>query len=179
MGNRTSTVINGVTTAYTTNNLNEYTSVGGVQYTYDADGNLIFDGTNTYTYNSLNQLVSVRGPSGTTTYTYNALGQRVASTTNGQTTQYLIDPSGLGNVVGEYTGSGSADRGLHLRTWVDEPGDGERNLLLRFRRARLHGWAEQRGRQRRQQLQLLPVRRESLIDPGDCESVSVRWSDRA
>ena len=41
MGNRITTVINGVTTAYTTNNMNEYTSVGGVDYTYDADGNLL------------------------------------------------------------------------------------------------------------------------------------------
>ena len=107
MGNRITTVINGVTTAYMTNDMNEYTSVGGVAYTYDADGNLISDGTNTYTYNSLNQMISVTGPSGTTTYTYNALGQQVASTTNGQTTQYLIDPTGLGNVVGEYAGNNS------------------------------------------------------------------------
>ena len=107
MGNRITTVINGVTTAYTTNNLNETTSVGGVKDTYDADGNLISDGANTYTYNSLNQLIGVTGPGGTTTYTYNALGQRVASTTGGQTTEYLIDPSGLGNIVGQYTGSGT------------------------------------------------------------------------
>ena len=40
MGNRITTVINGVTTAYTTNDMNEYTSVGGVNDTYDADGNL-------------------------------------------------------------------------------------------------------------------------------------------
>ena len=45
-----STIINGVTTAYTVNNMNQYTSVGGVAYTYDADGNLTSDGTNTYTY---------------------------------------------------------------------------------------------------------------------------------
>jgi RHS repeat-associated protein len=105
MGNRITTVINGVHTTYATNDLNEYTSVGGVGYTYDKDGNLTFDGTNTYAYNSLNQLISVTGPSGTTTYTYNALGQRVASTTNGVTSQYVIDPSGLGNVVGKYTGA--------------------------------------------------------------------------
>ena len=107
MGNRTSTVINGVTTLYTTNDMNEYTSVGGVAYTYDADGNLTSDGTNTYTYNSLDQLTAVTGPSGTTTYTYDALGQRIDATTNDNTTQYLIDPSGLGNVVSTYTGSGS------------------------------------------------------------------------
>jgi YD repeat-containing protein len=74
MGNRTSTIINGVTTTYVTNDMNEYTNVGGVAYTYDADGNLLSDGTNTYTYNSLNELTSVTNASGTTTYTYNALG---------------------------------------------------------------------------------------------------------
>ncbi len=37
VGNRTSTVINGVTTVYTTNDMNEYTQVGGTTYTYDAE----------------------------------------------------------------------------------------------------------------------------------------------
>ena len=60
--------------------MNEYTSVGGVAYTYDADGNLTLRRTNTYTYNSLNQLIGVTGPSGTTTYTYNALGNRSSTT---------------------------------------------------------------------------------------------------
>jgi RHS repeat-associated protein len=106
MGNRTSTVINGVTTTYVSNDMNEYTSVGGVAYTYDKNGNLLSEGTNTYTYNSLNELTSVTNASGTTTYTYNTLGQRVASVTGGQTTQYLIDPAGLGNVVATYSGSG-------------------------------------------------------------------------
>ncbi len=107
LGNRTTTVINGITTTCVTNNMNQYTSVGGVAYKYDANGNLLYDGTNTYSYNSLNELTSVSGPGGTTTYAYNALGQLVSSTTGGQTTQYLIDPAGLGNVVGTYTGSGS------------------------------------------------------------------------
>src|SRR4029079_2406367 len=107
MGNRITTVINGDTTAYTTNEVNEYTSVGGVAYIYDNNGNLLSGGTNTYAYNSLNQLISVAGPRGTTAYNYNALGQRVAVTTNGQTTRYLIDPSGLGNVVGQYTENGA------------------------------------------------------------------------
>ena len=107
MGNRTSTVINGVTTTYLTNSMNEYTSVGGAACAYDNDGNLLSDGTNTYAYNVLNELTSVTNASGTTTYTYNSLGQRVASTIGGQTIQYLIDPAGLGNVVGAYTGSGN------------------------------------------------------------------------
>ncbi|HYF36104.1 MAG TPA: RHS repeat-associated core domain-containing protein, partial [Prosthecobacter sp.] len=107
MGNRTSTVINGVTTAYVPNNMNQYTSVGGVPQTHDANGNLTSDGTNTYVYNSLNKLISATGPSGTTTYTYDALGQRVASTTAGEITQYLTDPAGLGNLASTYNGAGS------------------------------------------------------------------------
>ncbi|MGA2499470.1 MAG: RHS repeat-associated core domain-containing protein, partial [Tepidisphaeraceae bacterium] len=127
LGNRTSTVINGVTTAYTANNVNEYTSVGGTPYAYDADGNLLSDGTNAYSYNAMNELVGVAGSGGTTTYTYNALGQRVASATGGQTTQYLIDPAGLGNVVGTYTGAGNlmADYtyGLGLTSQVTTSGN--------------------------------------------------------
>jgi YD repeat-containing protein len=107
MGNRITTVINGATTAYATNDRNEYTSVGGIAETYDKNGNLLSDGTNAYGYNALNQLASVIGPSATTTYTYNALGQRESASTNGVTTQYLTDPSGLGNVVGQYTSAGS------------------------------------------------------------------------
>ena len=41
VGNRTSTVINGVTTDYTVNSMDEYTSIGGVLQQYDANGNLI------------------------------------------------------------------------------------------------------------------------------------------
>ena len=41
-GDRTQTIINGVTTDYTSNAVNEYTSTSdGTIYTYDADGNLL------------------------------------------------------------------------------------------------------------------------------------------
>ena len=58
-------------------------------------------------YNSLNQLVGVTSPSGSWVYQYDALGNLVATTTNGQTTENLVDPTGLGNLVGQYTSSGS------------------------------------------------------------------------
>jgi RHS repeat-associated protein len=117
-GNRISTVINGVTTAYTANNINEYTNVGGVTYSYDPNGNLLSDGINTYTYDSLNNLTSIVSLTGTTSFTYNALGQRVSLTGGNATTQYLIDPVGLGNVVGTFDASGGLiahyDYGLGL-----------------------------------------------------------------
>ena len=107
MGNRTSTVINGVSTAYVPNNMNQYASVGGTNCNYDLKGNLLSDGINSYSYNALNRLVVTSGPSGATSYTYNALGQRVSSASGGQTTQYLIDPTGLGDVVGTFDGNGN------------------------------------------------------------------------
>jgi RHS repeat-associated protein len=109
-GNRTRTMINGVTSDYVSNNLNQYQSIGSQTLRYDADGNLISrtDGaqTSTYTFNDANQLVAASTPAGTFTAQYDASGYRVASGINGQTTRYVIDPTGLGNVVGMYNASG-------------------------------------------------------------------------
>ena len=120
-GDRTQTIINGVTTNYTSNSVNETTSTSdGTTYTYDADGNLVSEtnasGTTTYTYDSLDRLTSVTSPTGSSIYQYDALGNLSATTydglLNGQvisqsTTQNLVDPTGLGNVVAQYDGSGN------------------------------------------------------------------------
>jgi RHS repeat-associated protein len=109
-GNRTSVTDGGVVTPYATNDLNQYTTVGSATYSYDADGNLTTttDGgrTTRYTYDDLARLVSVASPTDTWNYQYDALDGRVATIQNGQATQYLIDPTGLGNVAAEYEGSG-------------------------------------------------------------------------
>ncbi len=106
VGNRTSTTINGVTTNYTANAMNEYTSIGGVAQEYDANGNLIFDGTTTYTYNPLNQLTGFSNAQGSSQFTYNALGQRVNSTVNGVFTAFLNDPNEAGTPTAEYNAAG-------------------------------------------------------------------------
>ncbi len=46
-------------------------------------------------------------PTDTWSYTYDALGNLLTETDNGRTTQFLVDPTGLGSVVGEYDGSGN------------------------------------------------------------------------
>ncbi|NJL69948.1 MAG: RHS repeat protein, partial [Microcoleus sp. SM1_3_4] len=108
-GNRTRVTDNGTNTSYTSNNLNEYTKVGNAVYTYDKDGNLISktEGgkTSTYTYNAENRLTKVVTPPDTWEYEYDGLGNRVATVFNGQRTEYLVDPTGLGDIVGEYNGS--------------------------------------------------------------------------
>ncbi len=107
LGNRTSTVVNGVTTPYIANDLNQYSSVGGTAQQFDADGNLTSDGLRTYTYDTLNHLISVTGPEGLTEYEYNAFGNRVTTILNGQRTEYLLDPSGLVDVIAEQGGAGN------------------------------------------------------------------------
>ena len=108
-GNRITVKDSGATTNYSTNNLNQYTTVGGDAYTYDKDGNLtsktIGGKISSFSYDIENRLIGVTNADGTWQYQYDALGNRIGSTFNGQKTDYLLDPTGLGDVVGEYTGS--------------------------------------------------------------------------
>ncbi|MGL4861008.1 MAG: RHS repeat-associated core domain-containing protein, partial [Enterobacteriaceae bacterium] len=59
-------------------------------FNYDANGNLLSDGSNTYTWNSRNQLVAISGAS-TASFSYDVFGRRSSKTVNGQTTLYLYD----------------------------------------------------------------------------------------
>jgi RHS repeat-associated protein len=129
-GNRLQTIVNGVTTAYVSNNLNQYTQIGSTRFSYDADGNLIAqsDGsaTTTLAYDVFNHLTGVTSPTGTSSYRYDPLGRLSAAIHDGQISQYLIDPGGLGNIVGEYNGSGNLlahyTYGLGLTSRVDNVG---------------------------------------------------------
>ncbi len=60
-------------------------------WTYDAAGNVLNDGTATATYDALGRLTSRTQGGITSTYTYNGDGLLVASTTNGATTRFLWD----------------------------------------------------------------------------------------
>ncbi len=114
-GNRVSETVNGVTTAYAVNDLNEYTSAttGGVatSYSYDADGNLIGQSTGgnqtTYTYNAFDELTSETAPGFSASYAYDPLGELIAQTVNGITTTNQVDPSGDGNTVAQYDSAGN------------------------------------------------------------------------
>ena len=130
LGNRTSTIENGVTTPYAPNNLNQYASIGGTSYGFDADGNLLLEntssGTNIFVYNTENRLTSVTQGKNDSLYTYDALGNRVTITQNGSLIRTIIDPIGLGNAIADYDGNGSLmahyDHGLGLATRTDPSG---------------------------------------------------------
>jgi YD repeat-containing protein len=129
-GNRRQVIDDGTATEYTTNNLNQYTEVGGVTYAFDADGNLIRQAENgvttIYAYDTENRLTGVTTPTDSWAYSYDALGNRVAATHNGQATRYVIDPTGLGNVAAEYNDFGNLiaryDHGYGLLSRTDTAG---------------------------------------------------------
>jgi RHS repeat-associated protein/uncharacterized repeat protein (TIGR01451 family) len=130
VGNRTHAIENGVAISYAMNKLNQYFSVGQTNYTFDADGNLIREvwpqGTNTYAYNYENRLTEVVSSQGTWQNAYDGLGNRVSSNENGVGTRFVVDPIGLGNVVGEYGASGDIiahyDHGAGLLSRIDALG---------------------------------------------------------
>jgi len=130
VGNRIRTIINGVTTEYSTNNMNQYTAVGTATYGYDADGNMMskVDGADTwaYTFDDENRLARLVAPDGTWDYKYDASGNRIAAERDAQRTEYLVDPLGLVNVVGEYDGTGALiahhTQGLGLISREDQTG---------------------------------------------------------
>jgi RHS repeat-associated protein len=114
-GNRISATVNGVTTNYAVNNVNEYTSstTNGIvtNYGYDANGNLVSqiapNGTTNFQFNELNKLTAVNGPGLSAAYGYNALGARTSQTLNGVTTEFENDPTIGGLPVASFgTGGG-------------------------------------------------------------------------
>src|SRR6185437_5268487 len=62
-------------------------------YTYDADGNLLNDGTHTYAYDAENRLISVDGGA-TASYVYDAEGRRVHESVGGVVKEYVYGRSG-------------------------------------------------------------------------------------
>jgi RHS repeat-associated protein len=74
----------------TYNAANHQTAVGGQALTYDLNGNLTGDGTNTYTWNARNQLASISG-SLPASFVYDAFGRRQRTTLDGAITDVVYD----------------------------------------------------------------------------------------
>jgi RHS repeat-associated protein len=100
VGNRLSQTTQSSVTSYLYDNANRLFDVNGVTYTWDDNGNLLSDGTNTYTYTS-NKLSSISGENLNVTFQYRCNGEsigqfgcesdRVSQTVNGVTTNYVLD----------------------------------------------------------------------------------------
>ncbi len=106
LGNRLLVRDNGTNIAYSVNNLNQYTQVGGTVYQYDADGNMTnkvtAGGTTGFGWTSDNKMARVIRTEGMWENYYGANGSRVGVNSDSAVKDYVVDITGFGNIVGEY-----------------------------------------------------------------------------
>jgi len=86
------------------NAANQQTAFGGQTLSYDLNGNLTSDGTNTYTWSARDQLVSIAG-SVAASFQYDAVSRRRSKSISGAVTNFLYD----GNNVVQEQSSGTAN----------------------------------------------------------------------
>ncbi len=94
VGNRTRytetiTSTNVITYAYDA--ANRLTNVDGVAYTWDDNGNLLNDGSKTYTYTQANRLIAVSDQQSAASFVYNGDGARVKQVVDGHGITYTLD----------------------------------------------------------------------------------------
>lgn len=114
-GNRTSKVIAGTTytntIASTSNKLTQTQDVNGTaSILHDAAGNIVNDGTSSFSYSDRGRLASVQTAGGTVSYLYNGLNLRVyksgpTAVVNTGAAYYLYDEQG--QLLGEYDAAGN------------------------------------------------------------------------
>ena len=69
---------------------NAMSGFNGTALSYDANGNLTGDGTNTYAWDARNHLSGISGPTNAS-FVYDAFGRRSSKTINAGVTQFLYD----------------------------------------------------------------------------------------
>jgi YD repeat-containing protein len=89
-------------TSATYNADNELTKWGSISLTYDANGNILSDGTNTYSWDARNQLSTLTKSRTTNSFQYDAYGRRIQKTVGGVATSFLYDGA---NPVEELSGT--------------------------------------------------------------------------
>jgi len=104
-GNRLSQTTPLTTTTYGYDDANRLTKVNGQVYKWDNNGNLKDDGLRQYTYDAANRLTQVISGGATSQFVYNGDGDRVARIVNGVRTDYVIDPTGLAQVLSDSQGN--------------------------------------------------------------------------
>ena len=77
IGNRLTANLAGTSYNYTTNMLNQYTVVNSNQPTYDDDGNMLTNGSWTYTWNGENRMIQAVNGNTKLQFVYDYMGRRV------------------------------------------------------------------------------------------------------
>lgn len=89
-GSMASTGLPTAVSGNTFNAANEMTAFNGGALTYDANGNLLNDGTNSYAWDARNHLTAISGAVAAT-FAYDAFGRRAQKTINGVATRFPYD----------------------------------------------------------------------------------------
>jgi RHS repeat-associated protein len=111
-----SNVMGGTKTTYNADNAQ--TKFNNTRLSYDSNGNLLSDGTNTYTWDARNHLTPIaQGRTTTATFAYDAFGRRMNKTISGTTTQFLYDRL---NPVQELNSSNGVVANLMTSLRIDE-----------------------------------------------------------
>ena len=129
-GTYASKTVNGETTLYTSNELNQITSMGENTYEYDLNGRLVREtapeGETLYEWDAFGQLVRCTTADGSVyEYGYDAFGNRSAVTVNGRTTRYIWNNCDVPELIGAIGPDGSYVRyiqGIGLEAQADEQG---------------------------------------------------------
>ena len=101
---------------YVSNGLNQYETVGGRTFVYDANGNLISDAESTFSYDAENRLIKVSGDQNATIQ-YDPRGRLRYVTEGGKITSFLYHGDSL---IAEYQ-SGTMTNRYVFGTGVDQP----------------------------------------------------------
>ena len=94
-------------TSATYNAANQQLSFGNQTLSYDLNGNLTSDGTNTYTWDARNRLTAISGSGVNAGFQYDAAGRRSSKSINGATTSFLYN--GASTVQEQSSQSGTAN----------------------------------------------------------------------
>ncbi len=97
--------------------LNQYSSFGDWGFAYDLNGNTTRKGTQQFTYNYRNALISHTDPNGTTTFKYDTFGRRTEKTVGSVTTKYIYSGN---QVIEELDGSNVLTKQYVYGAGIDE-----------------------------------------------------------
>ena len=114
--NGTASLLPSAVTSAAYDGANEQTSFAGVALTYDNNGNLTSDGTNTYVWDARNRLVGISGGTAAT-FAYDPLGRRTSKTINSVNSQFAYD----GNDIVAEIGGGAVGANYLRSLNIDEP----------------------------------------------------------
>jgi len=114
--NSTASLLPNAVASATYDAANQQTTFAGATLTYDQNGNLINDGTNTYGWDARNRLIGLSGGT-TASFSYDPLGRRLSKALGSVTTQFLYD----GNDIAAEIGGGAVGANYIRSLNIDEP----------------------------------------------------------